>query len=71
MATKYKMNVIDKTAGWLVIVGALNWGLTVFNFNLVTWLANLVNYTPLAKIVYSLVGLSAGYFLVRMLMKFR
>ena len=47
------------TLGWiariLVIIGALNWGLAVFDFNLVS---TLVGTGTVAKVVYALVGLS-------------
>ena len=43
---------------FLVIVGALNWGLVgLFNFDLVAFLFG--DRTLLTRIVYSLVGLSA------------
>jgi len=41
----------------LVIVGGLNWGLVVFDYNLVDSLLGVGSM--LAKIVYGLVGLSA------------
>lgn len=47
------------TVGWiariLVIIGALNWGLAVFDFNLVS---TLLGVGTVAKVVYALVGLS-------------
>lgn len=47
----------------LIIVGGLNWGLIgAFDFNLVGALFG--DMTPLARIVYILVGLSAIYQLV-------
>ena len=43
---------------WLVIIGALNWGLVgIFNFNLVSFLFG--DMTTLSRIVYILVGISA------------
>jgi len=49
--------VLDQVAMWLVVIGGLNWGLAVFDMNLV----NLVLGTipVLEKVVYALVGLSA------------
>jgi len=44
---------------WLVVVGALNWGLTAMNFNLVEKLLSAVPYG--VSIVYYLVGLSGLY----------
>jgi hypothetical protein len=43
----------------LVIVGALNWGLVAFDFNLVSWL--LGSMPVVEKIVYALVGVAAIY----------
>lgn len=54
-----KKALLMKTANWLVVIGALNWGLTVFNFNLVTWLSGLVKMPMLTTVVYALVGISA------------
>jgi uncharacterized membrane protein YuzA (DUF378 family) len=45
----------------LVIVGALNWLLVAFNFNLVS---ALLGTGILAKIVYILVGLSAVFLVI-------
>jgi len=51
------MKIIDKIALALIIVGALNWGLIgLFNFDLVA--AIFGDMTVLARIVYSLVGVS-------------
>ena len=51
--------VLDWIALVLVIIGGLNWGLAVFDFNLVD---ALVGAWPIvAKVVYGLVGLSALY----------
>lgn len=43
----------------LVIVGALNWGLVAFKFNLVEFLVG--KWAPVEMIVYILVGVSALY----------
>jgi uncharacterized membrane protein YuzA (DUF378 family) len=51
-------NVLDWIALILVIIGGLNWGLAVFDFNLVD--ASLGAGT-ITKIVYGLVGLAALY----------
>ncbi|MBW3017965.1 DUF378 domain-containing protein [Candidatus Woesearchaeota archaeon] len=53
-------SVLDWIALVLVIVGGLNWGLAVFNFNLVGF---LLGAGVVAKVVYALVGLSALYML--------
>lgn len=55
-----KFNAVDWIAYVLVLVGALNWGLVgLFKFNLVETLFG--DMTTLARIVYSLVGVSALY----------
>lgn len=51
-------NWVDWTALILLVVGGLNWGLSVFGWNLV---ASLFGAGVLAKIVYALVGLAALY----------
>ncbi len=44
----------------LVVIGALNWGLVgIVNFNVVDFL--LGQGSPLARIIYALVGLSGLY----------
>ena len=48
----------DWLAYVLLVVGGLNWGLAVFDFNLVS---TLVGTGTVAKVVYGLVGLSALY----------
>jgi uncharacterized membrane protein YuzA (DUF378 family) len=45
-------------AEWLLIIGGLNWGLGIFNVNLVTL---LFGSGVLTTIVYALVGVSALY----------
>ena len=51
------MRIIDKIALALIIIGAINWGLIgLFRFNLVELLFG--DMTILARIVYSLVGIS-------------
>lgn len=51
------MRIIDKIALALIIIGAINWGLIgFFRFNLVELLFG--DMTILARIVYSLVGIS-------------
>ncbi len=55
-----RMNALDWAAMVLMIVGGLNWGLVgLFDFNLVAALFG--SQTPLSRIVYVLVGLSALY----------
>jgi len=43
-------------------IGALNWGLIgAINFNLVTWLAEVVKLPILEKVIYIIVGLAGVY----------
>jgi uncharacterized protein len=57
------MRSIDVTAAILLVVGGLNWGLVgLFNFDLVAALFGAGS--PLARIVYVLVGASALYQIV-------
>lgn len=57
---KTKMNALDWIAMVLLIVGGLNWGLIgMFNYDLVASLFG--TQTPVSRIVYVLVGLSALY----------
>ncbi|HEY0337767.1 MAG TPA: DUF378 domain-containing protein [Burkholderiales bacterium] len=54
------MNAIDWVALTLMIVGGINWGLVgLFDFNLVA--AIFGDMTPLSRVVYVAVGLSALY----------
>jgi hypothetical protein len=52
-------NTLDWIALILLIIGGLNWGLALFNINVVT--AILGSIPVLVKIVYALVGLAALY----------
>lgn len=52
---KCKLGVIDWIAVILVIIGAINWGLAVFGWNLVDM---LFGAGVIAKVIYALVGLS-------------
>jgi uncharacterized membrane protein YuzA (DUF378 family) len=60
------MNTIDWIARVLVIIGALNWGLAVFNTNLVS---ALLGTSIIATIVYALVGLAGIWEIVRLFQK--
>jgi uncharacterized protein len=53
------MKVLDNVAMTLTFVGGVNWGLAVFNVNLVDKL--LGTMPMLENVVYGLVGLSALY----------
>ena len=60
------MKIIDKIALVLIIIGAINWGLIgLLRFNLVELLFG--DMTLLARIVYSLVGVS-GLWGIKLLM---
>ncbi len=63
-----KMNPIEWLAFILVIVGGLNWGLVgIAKFDLVATIFG--DMSALARIVYSLVGVSAVYLAIGMTMK--
>ena len=52
------MNIIQKSALVLTLIGALNWGrIGIFDFNLVA--AIFGDMTVAARIIYSLVGIAA------------
>ncbi|HME86945.1 MAG TPA: DUF378 domain-containing protein [Candidatus Nanoarchaeia archaeon] len=53
------MSKVSWTALVLLIVGGLNWGLSLWNVNLVTML--LGAWPMVVNVVYGLVGLSALY----------
>lgn len=57
------------TLGWiafvLLIIGGLNWGLAVFDFNLVLV---IFGTGVLARIIYALVGLSAIFAIIKISM---
>jgi uncharacterized protein len=52
-------NILDWIALILLIIGGLNWGLAIWDINLVTMLFGSIDI--LVTIVYALVGLSALY----------
>lgn len=58
-----EMNAVDWIARILVIIGALNWGLGIWDINLVG------NLGVLTTIIYALVGLSGIWELVRLFKK--
>ena len=52
------MNVLQRIALIVVIIGALNWGLIgLFNFNLVAFIFDNIS-TVVTRIIYSLVGVA-------------
>lgn len=54
-----RMTKLDLIALILVTVGAVNWGLVAFGFNLVEFI--VFGIEILAKIIYGLVGLAGLY----------
>lgn len=57
------MEMIKKIALILILIGGLNWGLVgVFNFDLVAAISGAGSL--LSRIVYSLVGVSAIYYII-------
>ena len=54
----HKKSIIDWIALILVIIGGLNWGFAVFDFNLVT---TIFGVGIITTIIYALVGISALY----------
>ena len=54
--------MLNQVSWWLMVIGALNWGLTAFGMNLVNMLVGSV--PMLEMIVYVLVGLSGLYALL-------
>lgn len=68
MIKAWKNDSLGMVAVWLVIIGALNWGLVgLFNVNLVNWL--LGSWPTVEKLVYVLVGASGAYKLYMVTMK--
>lgn len=58
---------VTKAAHILLLIGGLNWGLAVFDMNLVTML--LGSMPMLVTAVYALVGLSAIFMIFKCCMK--
>lgn len=55
---KNKMKLLDYIAYILLLVGGINWGLAVFNLNLVS---QIIPFVLLRNVIYGAVGLSAIY----------
>ncbi len=63
-----KMNLADKLAWVLIIIGGLNWGFVGWwNKNLVDKVVGSSHYN-ISRIIYAIVGAAALYSLVRMVM---
>ena len=59
------LNILDKTAIILVVVGGLNWLLVgLFNWNLVSYIFG--DMSTLSRLIYDVVGLAALYMVVAM-----
>lgn len=53
------MNVLDRIALALTVIGGVNWGLIgIFRFDLVAWICG-GQTAMVARIIYTLVGISA------------
>ena len=53
---------LSALALFVCAIGAINWGLIgAVHFNLVFWLAELVKFPILEKIIYIIVGLAGVY----------
>ena len=53
------MNIIDRIALALTVIGGVNWGLVgVFRFDLVAWICG-GQASVVSRIIYTLVGISA------------
>ena len=64
------MKTLDLTAGALLIIGGLNWGLVALaEFDLVAWIfgEDFGTTNAASRIVYGLVGLSAVYAIAALL----
>ena len=60
------MMIVNKIALWLIIVGALNWGLVgLFSFDLVAWICGGAT-AILARIIYTVIAL-AGIWCISLL----
>jgi len=59
------MNVIDWIARILVIIGALNWGLAIWDINVVA----MLSISWLITTVYALVGLAGIWEIVKLFQK--
>ena len=57
------MKNLGMVAWWLVVIGALNWGLEVLGFNLVN--AVVGTWPTLETLVYALIGLSGVWVLAK------
>jgi len=50
-----RLNDWNDIVFWLVVIGAINWGLTALGFNLVNMI--LGSYPTLEKLVYIIIGI--------------
>ena len=55
-----EMNAIDWIARILVIIGAINWGLAIWNINLVG------SFGAITTVIYALVGLSGIWEIIKL-----
>ena len=61
-----QMNAVDWIASILVIIGAINWGLVAFDFNLVDAIFGMGSVV--AQIIYGLIGI-AGLWMIYTILK--
>ncbi len=53
------MNVLDRVALALTVIGGINWGLVgIFKFDLVAWICG-GQTSVISRIIYTLVGIAA------------
>ena len=60
-----KKRTLYLLAKWLVLIGALNWGLTLFGFNLVGTVVTLSTFAWMATIVYGAIGVSSAWLILQ------
>lgn len=58
------LRTLDLILSWLLVVGGLNWGFQLFDFNLVTWLATNT-FSQLSDILYGVIGFAGLWVLGR------
>lgn len=58
MVKKFKAKMLDQPATVLAVIGAINWGFEVLNYNLVKVISSLVNMPGLIDIIYTVIGVS-------------
>lgn len=67
MLKKSTRIMIDMTATWLLVIGGLNWALSIFDWNLVEMIAN-ATVPFVGTLIYSVIGLASLWVGGRMFM---